>query len=113
VVSGRCSVRLTRRYAAPAAEVWAALTEPDSVGRWFGPSYEGLPGRVRISRPHDLLELVWESEGDASVVRFELREDERGTVLVLDHSLIEESVGMAYARRWTQALDRFDGEVER
>jgi hypothetical protein len=34
-------------------------------------------------------------------------------VLVLDHSLIEESVGMAYARRWTQALDRFEGEVER
>jgi hypothetical protein len=60
-----------------------------------------------------LLELVWEGDGDKSVVRFELTEDERGTVLVLDHSLIEESVGMAFARRWTQALDRFGGEVER
>jgi uncharacterized protein YndB with AHSA1/START domain len=93
--------------------VWAALIEPDSVRRWFGSSYDGLPGRVHISRPHDLLELAWEGDGDTSLVRIELTEDERGTVLVLDHSLIEESVGMAYARRWTQALDRFDGEVER
>jgi uncharacterized protein YndB with AHSA1/START domain len=113
VASGRCSVRLTRRYAASAAEVWSALTEPESVRRWFGSSYDGLPGRVRISRPHDALELVWESDDDTSVVRFELTEDERGTVLVLDHSLIEESVGMAYAQRWTHALDRFDGEVAR
>jgi uncharacterized protein YndB with AHSA1/START domain len=113
VVSGRCSVRLTRRYPAPAAEVWAALTEPDSVRRWFGFSHDGLPGRVHISRPNDLLELVWESDSNTSLVRFELTEDERGTMLVLDHSLIEESVGMAYARRWTQALDRFAGEVDR
>jgi uncharacterized protein YndB with AHSA1/START domain len=110
---GRCSLRLTRRYAASAAEVWGALTEPESVRRWFGSSHDGLPGRVQISRPFDLLELVWESHGDASVVRFELTEDERGTVLVLDHSLIEESAGMAYVRRWTEALDRLDGEVER
>lgn len=108
----RCSVRLTRRYAASAGEVWACLTEPESVRRWFGPSYDGLPGRVRASQPQRLLELVWEGDGDPSVVRFELTEDERGTMLVLDHSLIEETVGMAYARRWTSALDRFDREVE-
>lgn len=110
--SGRCSVRLTRRYAASAEEVWAALTEPESVRRWFGSTHEGLPGRVRASNPHELLELVWQSEGDESVVRFELTENERGTVLVLDHSLIEESIGMAYLQRWTHALDRFDAEVE-
>ena len=111
--SRHCSVRLTRRYQASAEEVWAALTEPESVRRWFGPTHEGLPGEVRASVPRELLELVWESEGDASVVRFELSEDEHGTVLVLDHSVIDESVGMAYARRWVSALDRFDREVER
>jgi uncharacterized protein YndB with AHSA1/START domain len=113
VVSGRCAIRLTRRYAASAEEVWTALTEPESVRRWFGPSHEGLPGEVRASRPHRLLELVWEGDGEASIVRFELTEDERGTVLVLDHSLIDEAVGMAYLQRWTTALDRLDAEVER
>jgi uncharacterized protein YndB with AHSA1/START domain len=83
------------------------------VRRWFGQTDRGLPGRVRASRPNCLLELVWERGGDASVVRFELTEDERGTVLVLDHSMIDEAVGMAYLQRWTNSLDRLDAEVER
>jgi Activator of Hsp90 ATPase homolog 1-like protein len=83
------------------------------VRRWFGPSHEGLPGEVRANHPHRLLELEWEGDGEASIVRFELTEDERGTVLVLDHSLIDEAVGMAYLQRWTHALDRLDAEVER
>lgn len=89
------------------------MTEPESVRRWFGRSHQRLPGRVRASRPNRLLELVWEAGGDASVVRFELTEDERGTVLVLDHSLIDEAVGMAFLQRWTNSLDRLDAEVER
>jgi len=60
-----------------------------------------------------LLELVWEGDGDGSVVRFELTEDERGTVLVLDHSLIDEAVGKAYLQRWTNSLDRLHAEVGR
>jgi uncharacterized protein YndB with AHSA1/START domain len=88
------------------------LTEPESVRSWFGQTDEGIPGEVRASRPPRLLELLWEGDGDASVVRFELREDERGTVLVLDHSLIDETVGMAYLQRWTQSLDRLDLEIE-
>lgn len=89
------------------------LTEPESVRRWFGQSHQRLPGRVRTSRPNRLLELVWEGNRDASVVRFELTEDEGGTVLVLDHSLIDEAAGMAYLQRWTKSLDRLDAEVER
>ena len=81
--------------------------------RWFGQTDQGLPGRVRASRPNRLLELVWEGDGDGSVVRFELTEDERGTVLVLDHSLIDEAVGMTYLQRWTNSLDRLHAEVGR
>jgi uncharacterized protein YndB with AHSA1/START domain len=82
------------------------------VRRWFGQTHEAIPGKVRARRPPRLLELLWEGDGDASVVRFELTEDERGTVLVLDHSLIDEAVGMAYLQRWRQSLDRLDIEVE-
>jgi uncharacterized protein YndB with AHSA1/START domain len=124
VASGRCSVRLTRRYAASPEEVWAALTEPDSLRRWLDPSCElslaagggfglgPIAGRVRTLEPQRLLELDWDTNGDPSVVRFELSTDGTETILVLDHDRIDESVGMTYMRRWTTALDRFGKEVE-
>ena len=72
---GYCDVRFTRRYDATPAEVWAALTEPDSVARWLGP----VPTSVRESQPERLLELDWLIPGDEpSVVRFELRPSEGG-----------------------------------
>jgi hypothetical protein len=45
-------------------------------------------------------------------VRFELAGDGAGTLLVLDHRLIDEPAGMAYMARWTRALDRLDTEIE-
>jgi uncharacterized protein YndB with AHSA1/START domain len=124
VASGRCSVRLTRRYAASPEEVWAALTEPDSLRRWLDPSCElslaevggfrlgPIAGRVRTLEPQRLLELDWDTDGDPSVVRFELATDGAETVLVLDHELIQDTVGMTYMRQWTNALARLEREVE-
>jgi uncharacterized protein YndB with AHSA1/START domain len=102
------------------------LTESDSLRRWldphcdvafeegasFGVGEDRITGRVRASEPQRLLELDWDTGGDPSVVRFELVSDGTGTVLVLDHERIEESVGMTYMRQWTQALDRLDREIE-
>ena len=102
---GFCDVRFTRRYDATPAEVWAALTEPDSIKRWLGP----VPTRVRDSEPERLLELDWEPAGDEpSVVRFELVADEGGTQLVLDHRRINAVQGMLYAERWANTLRRLD-----
>jgi uncharacterized protein YndB with AHSA1/START domain len=126
VASGRCSVRLTRRFAASPDEVWAALTEADSLRRWLDPKCElslergasfglgegTINGRVRALEPQRLLELDWDTDGDPSVVRFELTTDGTETVLVLDHERIEESAGMTYMRQWTQALDRLGKEIE-
>jgi uncharacterized protein YndB with AHSA1/START domain len=39
---GHCAVRLTRRYPEPPAEVWEALTEPDSLARWLRPGFDVL-----------------------------------------------------------------------
>jgi len=118
-----CEVRVTRRYEAGPAEVWAALTESASLGRWLGrpgkvelspggafeldvgPS--GLEARVREVEPGRLLELDWRyGDEDPSVVRFELAAEGAGTLLVLDHRRIEEPVGMAYMSRWTASIDR-------
>jgi uncharacterized protein YndB with AHSA1/START domain len=102
---GYCEVRFTRRYDATPAEVWAALTEPDSVARWLGP----VPTSVREAEPERLLELDWLVPGDEpSVVRFELVATESGTELVLDHRRINAVQGMLYSERWTNTLRRLD-----
>jgi len=38
---GHCELRLTRRYDATPAEVWAALTEPESLERRLAADGEG------------------------------------------------------------------------
>lgn len=91
-----CAVRLTRRFPATPAEVWAALTDADSRPRWLGP----IDATLRTVDAGRVLEL---DLGD-SVARIELREEEGGTVLVLDHAGISAPGGMRTMRRWTQAL---------
>jgi uncharacterized protein YndB with AHSA1/START domain len=118
---GRCELRLTRRYDATPAEVWAALTDEDSIGRWLAGVVDvelvpggafvlanGVDARVVEVEPERVLELDWRVGGeDPSVVRFELEADERGgTVLALGHARIEAPLGMTYISRWSRALDR-------
>ncbi|TNH29737.1 SRPBCC family protein [Micromonospora orduensis] len=46
---------LTRTFRAPAADVWASLTEPERTARWFGP-WEGdaAPGRtIRVQMAYE------------------------------------------------------------
>lgn len=43
------------------------------------------------------------------VVRFELRPDGKGTVLALDHRLIDAKVGMRVMSLWESHLARLDG----
>jgi uncharacterized protein YndB with AHSA1/START domain len=127
--SGTCELRVTRRYDATPDEVWRVLTEPASIARWLatpvavelapGGAFElalangsGIDARVREVVPGQVLELDWRHAGEeASVVRFELRADDGGTVLTLDHARIQAPLGMAYIARWSRMLDRFDAEV--
>jgi uncharacterized protein YndB with AHSA1/START domain len=124
-----CEVRFTRHYDSPPAEVWATLTEPESVTRWLAPSVrldpsEGasfglrlgdavIRGSVRAVVPERVLELDWIDGGDESIVRFELSPDGDGTRLVLDHSRIAAQVGMAAMERWSRALGRLQLVVTR
>jgi uncharacterized protein YndB with AHSA1/START domain len=121
---------LTRHYRATPDEVWAALTQPDSLARWLAPAREvalrlggpfelqlerwTMKGRVRAVEPSRMLELDWvDSDAEPSVVRFELSPDGSGTRLVLDHRRIDARVGMRYAARWDRHLGRLDAVVER
>jgi uncharacterized protein YndB with AHSA1/START domain len=103
-VGGTCELRLTRRYAAAPSEVWAALTEPESVARWLAPP----PGvSLRTVEPERVLELDWRPPGEEpSVVRVEVTPDGEGTKLVLDHRRIDAAAGMRNMRIWTHRLER-------
>jgi len=109
VSDGRCELRLTRRYAASPGEVWRALTEPESVARWLAPP----PGvEFRTVEPERVLELAWHPDGEEpSVVRLELRAEDGGTTLVLDHRQIVATLGMRYTRVWTARLEAFEEAV--
>lgn len=125
--TGHCAVRVTRRYDAPPAAVWAALTEPASIGHWLAPAgaVELRPGgafeltidvdaRVREIEPERVLELDWRyGDEDPSIVRLELRADGDGTLLSLDHRQIDERFGMAYMSRWSGVIERFGRELAR
>jgi uncharacterized protein YndB with AHSA1/START domain len=99
-----CSVRLTRRCAASPVEVWLALTDRGSLARWL----PAPPGPLREVEPGRVLEIDWQPPcEEPSLVRFELAPDGDGTVLVVDHSSIDERLGMRYLARWTEAIEEF------
>jgi uncharacterized protein YndB with AHSA1/START domain len=125
-----CLLRLTRRYAYAASEVWDALSDP---GFLLSPAIPGmgvielwqdgrieldeLPcggrvrGRVREIDPDRLLELdLCHGDEEPSIVRLELADDGLDTELVLEHSRIEESLRTVYLAGWTGILERFSEE---
>jgi uncharacterized protein YndB with AHSA1/START domain len=125
-VEATCEVRFTRYYSAAPDEVWAALTEAESLARWLAPPKEldlspgvsfallladgaTFSARVRAVEPGRLLELDWHDSADEpSIVRFELTPSPDGTVLVLDHRRVNAAVGMRYMRIWERHLSRLD-----
>lgn len=94
-------VTLSRRYDAPVAEVWDALTDPGRLSRWFLPvsgdlrlggryQFEGNAGGVvRECEEPERLVVTWEmgepGPADTSVVEVRLVESDGGTRLDLEH----------------------------
>jgi uncharacterized protein YndB with AHSA1/START domain len=108
-IQAQCSVRLTRRYPDPPPEVWAALTEPQSLARWLRPGFDVPQTEVEPGR---VLELDWRPPGEEpSVVRIELTPDGAGTILVLDHARVDARIGMRALAFWVGALTRFPLEA--
>jgi len=118
---GKRAVRFERRYEATPDEVWAALTEPEQVRNWFaemtiepraggrvtfewsaGQTEEGV---VRAFDPPATFEYTWEN---GSVIRFELRPDGAGTVLVLDHTALPPEQVLGVGPGWHGHLDALE-----
>lgn len=122
----RCAVRFERRYDATPEELWAALTEPEQLAGWLaraprfdrdgvdlvfgdGTGAQRASGRVLAWDEPRLLEYEWRFPGeDESVVRFELRPLEHGTLLVLDHRRLGRNAGAGYGAGWHAHLDALE-----
>ncbi|MFS4504924.1 SRPBCC domain-containing protein [Clavibacter sp. Sh2141] len=115
------AVGISWSFAHPPAAVWAALTEPVSIGHWLGEVVECdlRPGGSLIvdhgegyrSRSTVLeadaprrLAMTWEFPDEpASEVAFTLRASDDGTVLDLAHTGLDELVG-SYRVGWITHL---------
>lgn len=120
----QCQLRLTRRFEASPDELWQAITDAESVGRWLGRPLRfdlygagemelelsdgtSVTASVRKLDPPHLMELEWaDEEGQPSLVSLTLMPEDEVTVLVLDHVQIGERFGMRYLGRWDSSLDR-------
>jgi uncharacterized protein len=125
----RCAVRFERLYDYTPAELWAALTDPAQLGGWLAevPTFEAevggavaidfgegglVRGEVLEIEPERVLEYTWTFTGESeSVVRFELRPQEQGTLLLLDHRGLGRQFGAGYAAGWHAHLDRLDAAL--
>jgi uncharacterized protein YndB with AHSA1/START domain len=129
----RRGIRFERRYDVPPADVWSALTDPERLARWLAGAELDLRvggqyvlrfsgedesqitrGRVLALEPERLLELSWLYPGEAdTVVRFELRPDGDGTILVLDHANLPAEEAPGYGGGWHAHLDALDAHLGR
>jgi uncharacterized protein YndB with AHSA1/START domain len=95
-------LRLERRYDHPVERVWRAITEPDELDHWFPGGEEPL--QITESEPPHLLAGTW--YGDA--LRFELRPDGDGCVLVFTHAFADRAKAARDAAGWESCFARFD-----
>jgi uncharacterized protein YndB with AHSA1/START domain len=126
-----------RRLPHPPERVWAALTDPEQLGKWFmatsvamdgrpGGSLEMVagPGRIRSHgrilawEPPRLLEYEWitraRSEipsGEDSFVKWELTPVEGETLLTLEHRRLTRPTAAGFAPGWHAFMDRLTAQL--
>ena len=93
-------MRLERRYDQPVERVWRALTEPDELRRWFPGEFE-----VSHSEPPHLLIGGWQGDG---TLRFELRPEGGGCVLVFTHAFTDRDQAALTGAGWDRCFARLD-----
>jgi uncharacterized protein YndB with AHSA1/START domain len=120
---GLYELRFERLFPYPVEKVWAALSEPDQIGKWLaGGNIAPVTGQeftlrwdhtgdtmdsrvIRADAPR-LLEFVWQfGDGPASVVRWELAPDPAGTRFTLTHTGLSTNELEDTAPGWHAHLD--------
>ena len=119
-VEGRSVLRFERALGHPPEKVWRAISDPAELEHWFParvevdlvpggrmrfvfPDRQGptLEGEVTALDPPRLLEYTW----GESVLRYELRPDGAGCVLVFTHTFDTPADAAKFAAGWHLCLD--------
>jgi uncharacterized protein YndB with AHSA1/START domain len=134
-VDGRSVLRMERRLAHPPEKVWRALTEPAHLNQWYPFTVTALElriggriafddgggtiveGRVTELDPPRVFAFtqdpsaVLPREGE-NQLRFELRPDGVGCVLVFTHAFHDRPHAAANAAGWDACLDALEAVVD-
>lgn len=91
-------VELSRSYAASAADLWDALTDPHRLEHWFEPvggelseggrfqlTGSGVSGTILTCTPEERLLLNWDDTGDLGTVEITLSPADPGTLITVTH----------------------------
>ena len=98
-IEARPALRFERRLGHSVERVWRAISDPDELRHWFPPDE---PLTVTESDPPRLLAGTW--FGDP--LRFELRPDGEGCVLVFTHVFADRDTAARTAAGWDSSLVR-------
>ena len=129
-IVGRSGLMFVRHLPGPIERVWAYLTDPKFLEKWFSSGVVadrvggevrfdmGATGRVTAYEPPHLLEYTWNEE-DASVgpvtdalVRWELSEEGSGVRLTLTHLRLPENEVLGHGAGWHAFLQRLSACVD-
>lgn len=133
----RAALTFERRLPYPVTTVWAAITDPEERGRWFGattidrrvggmvemvatgppapPEKKKMTGRIRVWDPPRVFEHEWHqpilTETGAGVVRYELTPDGDETLLRFTHRGLTVSDGKGFHPGTHAVLDRLEAHL--
>jgi uncharacterized protein YndB with AHSA1/START domain len=125
-------LRMRRRFAAGADQVWQGLTSPAAIEQWFWPArfatkaeadvkvggrlrIDGMAGGIAVSgryvtiEPPRLLSFtwIWDGEPEQTLVTAELAEADGQTELELAHGgFANEAARDDHVTGWSDCLDR-------
>ena len=100
-IENRPALRFERRLGHSVERVWRAISDPDELRHWFPPDE---PMTVTESDPPRMLGGTW--FGDP--LRFELRPDGQGCVLVFTHVFADRDTAARTAAGWDSSFARLD-----
>ena len=124
------TVMLVRDLPGPIERVWAFLTEPKFLSRWFSDGvvanhvggevrFEmGADGRITVYEPPKVLEYTWNererSRGPVidTLVRWELAQSDQRVRLILTHTRLSERDTMTHSAGWHAFLDCLDATLD-
>jgi uncharacterized protein YndB with AHSA1/START domain len=127
-VGGRLVLRYERRLAHPPERVWRAITEPAQLEKWFPAAVEmedlvaggvmhftfrekdvdSPDGRITELDPPRVLAFDWGPEN----LRFELRPEPHGCLLVFTNTLDDRSKLARVGAGWHLCLDLLEAELD-